>query len=716
MFVLFRSFITIFFISYASSAAAAHPNLVINTDDVDTMRQAVDSPSGRFTVAYNDLLTRLEPIIESGVDVPVPVDSGGGYTHEQHKLNYRLLYDAGIAFQVSGDERYSDFVRDTLLEYAELYPNLSLHPKHRPNATNPGRLFWQSLNEAVWLVYSIQAYDLVYNSLSSSERDRIEAGVLRPMALFLSEDSPTTFNKVHNHGTWVTAAVGMTGFVLDEPLWVDRALYDLELSGEGGFLKQIDELFSSDGYYSEGPYYQRYALMPFVTFAKAIENNRPNLRIFEYRDNLLLKAIDTTIQLSYDGLFFGINDAIKSKGIVTDELVLAVAIAYSQTGDRSLLSVADAQDQTILSGDGLLVAQALDDNLAEDYQMRSQAFLDGPNDDQGALVVLRSNDSVLVGSEGQALVFKATSQGLGHGHFDKLSIQWFDRGEEVYTDYGAARFLNIESKNGGRYLPENETYAKQTIAHNTLVVNETSHFDGDVKLGNLNAPTLNTFNVSEELVLTSATINTAYDGVLLGRTLVSFDLAGESVVLDIFDVEAETESTLDLPVHYNGQLINTSTDIHSEPSLQPLSDRNGYQHLWLRGTAQPGAGLTQHTVLGENNRFYTHSSILPDRAQVLYVETGANDPDFNLVHQQAFITRIQGAAQNRFVSLFEPHGEYNPAKEYTLEASSRVAAMDVIEDENGLTVYISLTDGSQCAVAIAQDAAGISESAELTCE
>eukprot|EP00487_Bulimina_marginata_P011867 TRINITY_DN7776_c0_g2_i1.p1 TRINITY_DN7776_c0_g2~~TRINITY_DN7776_c0_g2_i1.p1 ORF type:complete len:244 (+),score=66.94 TRINITY_DN7776_c0_g2_i1:458-1189(+) len=241
------------------------------------------------------------------------------------------MYNAGIIYQLSEDDKYADYVRDMLLEYAALYPTLDVHPKRKVKSQNPGKLFWQSLNEAMWLVYTIQAYDLIYDSLSDAQVKVIEDDLIRPVSLFTSEGQPSTFNKVHNHGTWATAGVGMAGYVLDEPEWVEKSLYDLDKSGKGGFIKQLEMLFSPQGYYNEGPYYQRFALLPFVTFAKAIENNEPQRNIFEYRDGVLLKAIDTTIQLSYNGLFFPINDAIKSKGIDTIELVHGVTAAYPCT-------------------------------------------------------------------------------------------------------------------------------------------------------------------------------------------------------------------------------------------------------------------------------------------------------------------------------------------------------------------------------------------------
>ncbi len=132
--------------------------------------------------------------------------------------------------------------------------------------------------------------------------------------------------------------------------YVEKALNGLKRDGSAGFMKQLDLLFSPDGFYSEGPYYQRYALMPFLLFAKVIERNEPQRKIFEYRDGVLLKAVNTVIQLSYANYFFPINDALKDKGLDTQELCYGVAIVYALTGDASLLSIARAQNRIVLTG------------------------------------------------------------------------------------------------------------------------------------------------------------------------------------------------------------------------------------------------------------------------------------------------------------------------------------------------------------------------------
>jgi hypothetical protein len=679
---------------------AQHPNLVITQSDVIEMRDAINR-EGRFAEEFNAAKTRVERLLSIPREVPIPKDGGGGYTHERHKKNYQQMFDAGVIYQLTQDKQYADYVRDMLLEYAALYPTLDVHPKRKVKSQNPGKLFWQSLNEAVWLVYTIQAYDLIQTSLTADERKTIEDNLLRPVVLFLSEGQPSTFNKVHNHGTWATTGVGMAGYVLNEPEWVEKALYDLDKSGEGGFLKQLDALFSPQGYYTEGPYYQRYALMPFVTFAKAINNNEPQRKIFEYRDGIVLKAIDTTIQLSYNGLFFPINDAIKSKGIDTIELVHGVTIAYGLTGDTGFLDIAEQQAQIILSGDGLKVANALDQNLATPYDFQSVSFGDGQHGDQGALVIMRSQ---IAGD--QAVLFKPSSQGLGHGHFDKLTWQFYDHGNEIVSDYGAARFLNVEAKFGGRYLPENTSYAKQTVAHNTVVINETSHFDSKVSIGNQNAPTLNFFEHSEYGSVVSAQIDTAYSDTELKRTMALVELPDlqTTIVLDVFDVSSTSEKQIDLPLHYLGQLIETNFSIESNTdSLLALGDKNGYQHLWLKGQATPENNLAKVTWLNDNGKFYTQSSVAKGDENFLFTQLGANDPNFNLRNEQGFIRRVSNAKSHQFASVLEPHGDYNPSKEYTLDASSKVSAYSVTNQENLLLAEVEIAN-QQYLVAINQSA------------
>ncbi|MBK7338577.1 MAG: heparinase, partial [Saprospirales bacterium] len=57
-----------------------------------------------------------------------------------------------MIFQITGDEKYAVYIRDMLLEYARLFPTLRRHPTRKSYAT--GKIFWQCLNDANWLVTS----------------------------------------------------------------------------------------------------------------------------------------------------------------------------------------------------------------------------------------------------------------------------------------------------------------------------------------------------------------------------------------------------------------------------------------------------------------------------------------------------------------------------------------------------------------------------------
>ncbi|MXO90901.1 alginate lyase [Altererythrobacter aquaemixtae] len=637
-------------------------------------------------------------MMEQGITVPVPKDPGGGYTHEQHKRNFRAMYLAGDLYRITGDLKYRDFVRDMLLEYAELYPTLGDHPAKANQ--NVGRLFWQVLNDAMWLVHSVQGYANIRDTLTDEEREIIDNNVFRPAARFLSVDSERTFNLIHNHATWATAGVGMTGYLLGDRDMVDRALLGSDKSGETGFLRQTELLFSPDGYYTEGPYYQRFALLPFMVFADAIAKNEPERRIFEHRDGILKKALTTTIQLTYGGYFFPFNDAIRDKSLNTAELYEGVAIAYAETGDPGLLSIAKFQGRTVLSENGLKVSRDLEAGKPSPFNFKSILLSDGPDGDEGAVAVFRHG----TGPRHTALVAKNSSQGMGHGHFDKLSWQLYDNGNEIVRDYGAARFLNIEAKEGGRYLPENESWAKQSIAHNALVVNETTHFGGDVKVADTFAPEQLYFSAQPELQVSTATIDSAYPevNVTMTRTLALMDVAGLNapVTVDVMRATGKGQLQFDLPLHYSGHIMETGFEPDRNVGPRPvLGESDGYQHIWVDGIGSPKADDAFMTWILDG-RFYTYRFVPRDKMQVILAESGANDPDFNLRREPIVIQRASDTDSMTFVSMIETHGLYDGATEQTIGSRSLVASLRHVEHPKYDVVIVETKGGARTALAI----------------
>jgi hypothetical protein len=679
----------------AQTAPGAQPTLFRASEMAATAKDATAYPL--FSAELKRVRREVDKAIKAGVVVPVPKDPGGGYTHEQHKKNYTAIYGAGLLFRITGEQRYADFARAELLEYAKLYPTLGNHPA--ASDQRPGRLFWQSLNDAVWAVYAVQGYDAIRDSLSAADRATIDDKVFRPMATFLSAGQAEEFDQIHNHATWACAAVGMIGYTLRDKDFVDVALKGLKRDGKFGFLAQIDQLFSPDGYYVEGPYYQRYAMLPFVLFARFIEANQPELKIFAHHDGVLLKAIRTSIQTTYDGFFFPFNDAMPDKSLKTDELYQSVAIGYQVTRDPALLSVAEWQGRTTLTPDGLAVARDLAAGKARPFPYASQFLSDGPKGEMGGLAIMRSGS----GDKDQVLVAKNSAMGMGHGHFDKLNWILYDNGHAIVTDYGAARFLNVESKDGGRYLKENETWAKQTVAHNTLVVNETSNFGGKWKVGDSLAPKQLFWASTPQATVSTAEMVGAYPGVRYRRTLIQLPLDGveSPMIVDLLDVTGDKPATYDLPLHYAGQITAIGFPLQSNTADRPvLGKANGYQHIWVDATGTPTVDNGAVTWINDN-RFYTYRMLAPAGASVILGESGANDPKFNLRREPLLIERVTGAANAQFVNLLEPHGNYDAGEEKTTASNSRVKAFTHVRTSDADVITIKLADGRSITLAIA---------------
>ncbi len=716
--------LTLFAAVLAFSAASfaqsvGHPKLILTKAGVQQIRGELGQLP-LFDASVASIKAEVDAEIALGIDTPIPKDFSGGYTHKRHKQNFLIAQKAGVLYQILEDQRYAIYVRDMLFQYEAMYRDLPLHPQERSYAR--GKLFWQCLNESNWLVYMSQAYDAIYDFLEAEERDRLETNLFKPVADFISIENPQFYNRVHNHSTWGTAAVGLIALVMDDEELLQRALYGIEDDGleigaakdnDGGFIKvagqkagflaNLEEPFSPDGYYTEGPYYQRYAMYPFLIFAAGLQNVRPDLKVLEYKDGVLLKSIDALLNLSdADGEFFPLNDGQKGMSYYSRELVTAVDLSYHLGGhDPQLLSIAEKQGEVLLDDAGFAVAMGVREGKAQTFAKRSVNLSDGSDGKQGGVALLR------YGAEALTLVFKYSAQGLSHGHYDKLSYSLFEQGEEVIQDYGLVRFVNIQQKGGGNYLKENTTWAKQTIAHNTLTIDETSHFAGEYEIGSQHHSTLHFFDVSAAAVqVVSARETNAYPGVSMLRTMAMIkDAAFEKpFVLDLLKVTASEQHQYDLPIYYHGQVMQTNFDYEPARSLDALGAANGYQHLFREATGQAPAVENTKLLWMHKNKFYTLTTATQSNDALLFTRIGANDPEFSLRRDPGFTIRRKDAGDTVFASILEPHGSYSPVSEFAENSNSSVSRLEVIFDDDRYTgVSITDVDGNASVFIVAND-------------
>jgi len=689
--------LTVLLFSSMCSYAQQHPVTFFTKSEAAEVKKNL----GAFPVlkeSYSVIKKEVDEFVGKDVDVPFPKDPAGGYTHDKHKANYTLMFNSGILYNLTGEAKYATLVKNMLLKYAVLNPTLKNHPQ--ATSASPGHIFWQALNDANWMVYAGMAYDLIYNSLNVAERKKIEEGAFKPEVDFFIKDLKGWYDRIHNHNVWASAGVGIIGIASNNQDYIDIALKGSDKDGKTGFIAQMNQLFSPDGYYTEGPYYVRYAILPYMLFANALNNTDPSLKIFDHRNKILQKALMTCLQqTNTDGVFFPMNDAIKDKDYTTNEIVTAINIAWKVYGnDDGLLTIAKKQNRVMLNKGGSSIAAALatKKNISAFYPYKTIESTDGVKGNEGGISVLRNG----TGNNLTSLIFKYASQGMGHGHFDRLNINLFDKGNEILQDYGSARFIGIEQKYGGRYLPENAAFAAQTITHNTIVVDETSHFNGNSELGEKShAQKLFSDISNPSLLVVSAKEDKAYEGTGLHRTVYMLQLPGEKkLVVDIFNATSSEEHQYDLPFKYNGQFINPSFKYTAHTKKQEtLGLKNGYQFFWKEAEASVVDTTVQFTFLN-NQTYYTVSSLVQDTAKIFFTRSGANDPNFNTRHEPAFIIRKKGKGQ-AFISVVEIHGKYDPNFEFSTNAYPTVKKIKLLLNNNDYTIAEVIFGGKTILIA-----------------
>jgi oligo-alginate lyase len=691
-----------------------HPCLIMTKKGV---KQIVNgTPNSTFENVKNKAAAQIKLAIADGIDIPIPKDMAGGYSHEKHKSNYKNMALAGALYQLTKEDQYAEYVKNMLLGYEKIFMDLPPHPSKKSYAR--GKLFWQCLNDANWLVYSSQAYDAVYNYISAKDQKRINENLFKPYAEYISTGNPKFFNRVHNHSTWANAAVGMVGLVINDDELVERALYGLPKNitdpeaydndggliyekGKAGFFAQIDNAFSPDGYYEEGPYYQRYAMTPFMLFAAALDNNRPKLKIFAHSDSVLVKAVFALLnQTNQNGEFFPINDAQKGMSVRSSSVIAAVNICYSIKPSNRLLQIAQIQQNILLNQYGYGVALDLPKVKESASLAQSVMLTDGAKGDNGALMILRSETR----NTEYTAVLKATGQGLGHGHYDKLGLLFYAGDNEVIQDYGSARWVNVEQKQGGRYLPENKSWAKQTIAHNTLVVDRKSHYNGKYKKASLQSPIPVLFDVSDkDFQICVAEDTSAYPGIKFQRyvALVSHDIFRSPVVVDVLTAQSADSHTYELPFQYADGYIHSSPGLKSKNELIVMGDKAGFQHLFLESKS-PITNSNYSFTWFRNKSFYTITGTASVNDSLSIARIGANDEEYNLRRDALMIHQKPATKNAVYATVIEPHGNYN----YDTELGSSYPNIQGInisyETDNYLVINIDTKTKGRLSVCLAK--------------
>ncbi|MEZ8114463.1 heparinase II/III family protein [Vibrio splendidus] len=651
----------------------------------------------------------LEAFMRLPIDVPGHGEAGG-YEHNRHKQNYTYMNLAGRMFLITKEQKYADFVTELLEEYADKYLTFDYHVQKNTNPT--GRLFHQILNEHCWLMFSSLAYSCVASTLTQEQRDNIESRIFEPMLEMFTVKYAHDFDRIHNHGIWAVAAVGICGLALGKREYLEMSVYGIDRNDTGGFLAQVSQLFAPSGYYMEGPYYHRYAIRPTCVFAEVIHRHMPEVDIYNYKGGVIGNTVQAMLATAYpNGEFPALNDASRTMGITDMGVQVAVSVYSkhysSENGvDQNILGMAKIQDAVWMHPCGLELSKAYE-AASEEKEIGmpfwpSVELNEGPQGHNGAQGFIRMQDKK---GDVSQLVMNYGQHGMGHGNFDTLGISFFNRGQEVLREYGFCRWVNVEPKFGGRYLDENKSYARQTIAHNAVTIDEKCQNNFDVERADAVHGLPHFFKVEDEQINgMSAFANDHYQGFDMQRSVFMLNLEEleSPLLLDLYRLDSEKggegEHQYDYSHQYQGQIVRTNFEYQANKELNTLGDDFGYQHLWNVASGEvKGTAIVSWL---QNNTYYTWlGATSNDNAEVIFTRTGANDPSFNLRSEPAFILRSKGET-TLFASVVETHGYFNEEFEQSVNARGVVKDIKVVAHTNIGSVVEITTEKSNVTVMI----------------
>ena len=154
------------------------------------------------------------------------------------------------------------------LDYALKYPTYMLHDIRRKQvAFQSGKMYGQSLDEAVFASYAARAYLVAKPIMSADEVKQIEDGYLKPCAeLLLSQKLNPNWSKP-NWQVWHNSGMIALGVALANDSIINIALND----PVQGYHKLMELNVNQDGWWDEGsPTYHFYPLRAMLLSAEAV--------------------------------------------------------------------------------------------------------------------------------------------------------------------------------------------------------------------------------------------------------------------------------------------------------------------------------------------------------------------------------------------------------------------------------------------------------------
>lgn len=462
-----------------------------------------------------------------------------------HYKNMDFLNACTYLYVATGDMQYARHITDLMFDYALKYPTYLLHDIRRNQIEHEsGKMYAQSLEEAVFSSYASRAYLLAKPVMSEDEVKQIETGYLKPASeLLLRQKMKTNFWAKPNWQVWHNSGIIALGVALGNDSIIDVALNH----PQKGYYNLMEQKVFQDGWWDEGsPHYHFYTLRAMLLSAEAMRCRGINLY-----DQKLYKMFESPGLCVYPNLqFTSHNDGFYGESLSGQARLYEIAAL--RFNDDFLKDILAQVYQSNLRN----VSESLLSNI--DYSERKAL-------DKRQTVNFPETGFGVLRSGNKTVVFKYGPHENSHGHPDKLSISIHDGQKEIVSDLGTTAYG----------VPDFRRWYRRTLPHSTLSV--------DAKDQQPSAGKLVKFEPYSNGGLIEANANEAYEGVEMNRILT---LKGNKLT-DIFTAKSDTVHTYDL------MLMLTEKPEFSTPSVPAeLNESEVYQCITNVRKIDAGKSIT----------------------------------------------------------------------------------------------------------------------------
>lgn len=518
----------------AANLSLPHPRLFYNTDSLDRIRQILASDAA----AGADLKKRCEELMAASL-VPETVAMRGGGQHANYRAPASQISDMGLtlglSYHLTGEKRYPDKLRETMLYYANYvrWAGQGLADRVPP---------WHSeLNTATFSFGYATGYDALRGILSDADRKSIAEGMVRLAVLPTLNDWVLPGTRIHSldsmgHNWWgvCVAGAGLCALALleDDPRaqqWIDAidAGFEQWFDYAGNVLQSRVPTFERDGPSYEGVNYTKYGVSEYLHYRLAWQNTYPNRKAahLEPLDHLARFFLHTLYPTASSSYTVNFEDSPLSVDLTPTILLLNACGLGTPEGSRYLELVHTQPQGTLLS-------------LLRQYP-KPPSQVDLPN----SYIYPRMGWAMLRSSWENDATLLAVKSGYtwNHAHADAGSFILFKQGAPLIIDSGTCAYNR----------PEYSTYYRRSQAHNVILFDGAGQDRDDIGLGCKFAGSLHSLidGLGLKYVFADATGPMAR---YFTRNYRHWIWSGD-VILIVDDLRAHTPGQMDWLLHYAGE-------------------------------------------------------------------------------------------------------------------------------------------------------------------